>query len=472
MINKAKSLIKMPIFKALISLAIPIIMANLFQALYQLTDSFWVGRLGGTALASVSICGPIVFLAVSLGIGFAMAGSTFVAQYFGAKNDKMVSHAAAQTILMIVITSVILSFFGFLFAPQILTFMGAKPEFFSMALSFLRISFLSVVSNFCFFIFQSIMRGIGRPSIPVFIVLGTVLLNFLLDPLFIFGFRSIPPMGPAGAAFATLLTQTLAAIAGFAILFGGRHGIHLRFSDFKPDFKFIKKAFFIGLPSSVEQSSRNLAMVFITSLITSFGTTAVASYGAGANLIQIAMFIGIGLAVANGTLVGQNIGAQNIPQAIKVSQLSALLSFLSLSVIGLLSFIFSQNFISFFVPNDPSVIAGGSHFVKIVALGFGFTGLQMSFGNVFLAAGKSTTTMVLTMISQWVVQIPLAYILSHYTSLRITGLWIAFPATNLISSTIAFILYRSGSWQRSKIIESSKLSGQVSEESLVEEGVH
>lgn len=440
--------------------------------MYQLTDSFWVGRLGGSALAAVSICSPIIFFTISLGVGFAIAGSTFVAQYFGAKNSKMVSHAAAQTIIMITFTSIIFSLLGFIFAPQILTFMGAKPDFFDMSLSFLRISFIALIANFFFFVFQSVMRGIGRPKVPVFIVIITVLLNFFLDPMFIFGFKFIPAFGPAGAAFATLVTQTIAAAIGFIILFTGKQYIHLKIKDFKPDFKFIKKSFLIGFPSSIDQSARSLAMVLITSMVAGFGTNAVASFGAGANLNQIALFFGIGLAVANGTLVGQNIGAKNIPQAIRVSKISAVLSFSFLSFIGILAFIFSKSFISFFVPSDIDVINGGSQFVKIVSLAFGFIGLQMSFGNVFLAAGKSITSMSLTIISQWVILLPLAFFLSQHTSLGVNGLWAAFPITNFITAIIAFILYRQGSWQTSKIIEDDKITIQVSEESIVEEGIH
>ena len=472
MFYRAKLLIKEPIFKSIVKLAFPIILANLFQSMYQLTDSFWVGRLGGTALAAVSICSPIIFLTIALGVGFAVAGSTFVAQYFGAKNSKMVSHAATQTIFMISVVSLILGLLGFVFASQILKFMGAKPEFFDQSLAFLKISFIAVVANFFFFVFQSIMRGIGRPQIPVYIVIITVILNFFLDPLFIFGYKFVPAYGPAGAAFATLATQTIAAAIGFIILFNGKHYIHLKLKDFKPDFKFIKKAFLIGFPSSIDQSARSLVMVFITSFITGFGTTAVASYGAGSNLNQIAMFFGIGLAVANGTLVGQNIGAKNIKEAVKVSKISAVLSFCTLSFIGLLAFIFSKSFISFFVPSDLAVINEGSNFVKIVSLAFGFIGLQMSFGNVLIAAGKSTTSMAITIISQWGILLPLAYFLSQHTSLGLNGIWLSFPITNFFTALISFIIYRRGSWQKSRIIEEDLDISQVSEETIVEEGIH
>jgi len=442
----------MPVFKALLTLAFPIILSNLFQAMYHLTDSFWVGRLGGSALASVSICGPIIFLAFSIGLGFAVAGSTFAAQYFGAKNHEMVNHTTAQTILVISLISLLLSSTGFIFAPNLLQFMGATSDIFPMALSFLRISFISVIFNFSFFIFQSIMRGIGKVKIPLFIVIGTVLINFIIDPILIFGFGPIPPFGPSGAALATLITQSLAAIAGFIILFGSKWGLDLKFHHFRLDLKFIKKAFLIGLPASIEQSSRNLAMIVMISLIAGFGTTAIASYGAGTNLIQIAILVGLGLAAANGTLVGQNIGAKDMIQAVRVSKLSAVISFFILSFIGLIVFLFSRQFISFFIPSDSAVIDGGSHFIRIVALGFGFIGLHMSFGHVFLAAGKSSTSMTLTLLSQWLIQIPLAYFLSQHTSLGINGLWIALPVTNITIAFIAFLIYKKGSWQKVQII--------------------
>ncbi|MDD4027242.1 MAG: MATE family efflux transporter [Candidatus Shapirobacteria bacterium] len=472
MINKAKSIVKMPVFKALFTLAVPIIMANLFQAMYQLTDSFWVGRLGGAALAAVSICGPIIFLAVSIGIGFAIAGSTFVAQYFGAKNDKMVSHAAAQTILMISLISLIFSISGFILSPQILHFMGANAEIFNMALGFMRVSFIAIIANFSFFIFQSIMRGIGKPIIPVYIVVATVLLNFILDPLLIFGFGPIPASGPMGAALATLLTQTIAAITGFIILFGGRHGIHLKIKDFTPNFKFIKKAFLIGLPASIEQSSRSLAMVLITSLLAGFGTVAIASYGAGYNIIQVAMMAAIGLAVANGTLVGQNIGAKDLPQANRVAKLSSLIGFVILSFFGLIVFIFSRQLVSFFIPNDQIVINEASNFIRIIAFGFGFVSLHMTLANVFTAAGQTTTTMLLSICSQWIIQIPLAYFLSKYTSLGIKGIWFSFLINNIISSIIAFIIFSRGRWKKGRIIEDNKLTSQVSEEVIIEKGIH
>lgn len=468
MINRTKRIIKLPIFRQLIKLAFPIILANLFQSMYHLTDSFWVGRLGATALAAVSISAPIIFLTFTIGLGFAIAGSAFVAQYFGAKNHKMVSRAAAQTILMVIFTSLILSTVGYILAPNILTLMGANSQIFNTALSFIRISFLAVIFNFFFFIFQAIMRAIGRPKIPVFIVIGTVLLNFVLDPLLIFGWRTIPAFGVQGAVFATIFTQSIASIIGFSILLGGKHGIHIKIKDFIPDFKFIKKAFAIGLPSSIEHSSRNLTMVIMTSIVAGFGTIAIASYGAGSNIIQVILFVGIGLAVANATLVGQNIGAKKIDQAVKVSKISATISFGVLSFLALVAFIFAKSLISFFIPNNLEVINEGARFIRIVSIGFAFIGLQMTFGHVFVAAGQTKTTMLLTIISRWFFQIPLAFYLSQKTKLGLVGVWIAIPITNILAALAAFFLYKKGDWKKSNIIEDKKVKTEVEQEIIAD----
>src|SRR5262249_59437246 len=138
--------------------------------------------------------------------------------YFGARNQEMVDHVAAQTLLMIVLVSIVLGGLGFLAAPRLLRLMGVAPDVYPGALGFMRVSFAGLVFNFFFFMFQSIMRGIGEATLPVWIVLGTVILNFIFDPLFIFGNFGLPHMGVMGAAVATLATQALAALTGLIIL--------------------------------------------------------------------------------------------------------------------------------------------------------------------------------------------------------------------------------------------------------------
>jgi len=467
--NRNISLTEGPILRSLLTLALPIILANIFQAAYQLTDSFWVGRLGEKAVASVAISFPVVFLLTAMGIGFAVAGSTLTAQYFGAKKEKMVNHAAAQTLFMVAVVSVLLSGIGLLFAPQILRLMGTPASIQAIALGYMNITFIGLLPNFCFFMFQSIMRSIGKPTLPVYIVIGTVILNFALDPLFMFGWGFIPRMEVAGVALATLLTQTIAAIIGFGILFSGKRGIHLKIKDFIPDWKFIRRSFFLGLPASIEQSARSLGMVIMTSFIAGFGTLAVASYGAGSNIIQLIIILSIGLSAATAALAGQNIGAGNIERAGRIARLSATISFIGLSAAGVIIYFFAPALIAFFVPNDPAIIAGGAAFLRILAFSFGFIGIQMSVNAIMQASGNTLTSMIITLTSQWALQLPLAWLLSRQTALGINGLWYAFPITNVLISLIAWTIFKSGKWKKKRLTAEDKLTSEISENVQTEE---
>jgi putative MATE family efflux protein len=257
--DRQKLFLEGPIGKALVRLAIPIILGNLLQTGYQLTDAFWVGRLGAAAVAAVSVSFPLMFLVIALGSGLAMAGATLSAQYMGAGRQDMVNHVAAQTMMMVAITSAVLGAAGYLLAPSLLTLLGVASDVHAGALGFMRVSSIGVIFVFLYAMFQALMRGVGQTRIPLLIVLGTVALNFVLDPLLIFGWGWLPGQGVIGAALATLITQALAALLGIAVFLRGRHGIQLSWRGFRPDGPYLKRAFFLGFPGSVELSTRGSA---------------------------------------------------------------------------------------------------------------------------------------------------------------------------------------------------------------------
>ena len=161
-------LLEGPVLPSLLRLGIPIVIANVLQSAYQLTDAFWVGRLGGAAVAAVSVSFPVMFLSIALGMGFGIAGSTLVAQYVGAGNHRMVNHVAAQTLLMVAITSVVLGALGYVIAPGLLRWMGVGPEVYTGALQFMRVSFISLVTVSGFSMFQDVMRGVGQVTLPLY----------------------------------------------------------------------------------------------------------------------------------------------------------------------------------------------------------------------------------------------------------------------------------------------------------------
>lgn len=179
----------------------------------------------------------------------------------------------------------------------------------------------------------------------------------------------------------------------------------------------------------------------------------------------------LGISMAISALVGQNIGAGNITRASEIARLGAFISFIALTVIGVIVFIFAQQLVSFFIPNDTDVIALGTAYIHTIALTFGFIGIQMSLNGVFRASGNMVTAMVLALISQWVLQFPLAYFLSKHTSLEINGLWWAMPISSVIMAIVTILWYAKGDWKKTKLTEEDAVQETVTEEVLIEEGV-
>ncbi|MFH1589900.1 MAG: MATE family efflux transporter [archaeon] len=468
---KLNNLTEGSILKSLIALSIPIIFANVLQTAYQLTDTFWVGRLGTVAVAAVSISFPIIFLIVSLGGGLAMAGTILVAQYKGKEDKDAVNHITSQTLLMVVVISVILAAIGYILSPFFISLMGAEPNVFLSAVSYMKISFVGMIFMFTYMVFQSLMRGVGDVKTPVYIVLGTVLLNLILDPLFIFGYGFIPAFGVTGAAIATIGTQGLAAIIGIVLLLKGKHQIKLNLNDLKPDIHLIKKMFKIGFPASIEQSTRALGMTIMTFLVATFGTLTLAAYGIGSRILSFVIIPALGLSMATSTLVGQNIGAGKINRAEKITKLSAFIGFIILTIVGIIMFLFAKQISAAFIPGELEAIQSSALFIRIMALTFGFIGIQMSLNGAFRGSGNTMISMALSIVSLWVLQFPLAYVLSTHTHFAEVGIWMAFPIANTIAAIIAIVWFTKGTWKQKKITEEVKLTRETTKETIIEEGL-
>lgn len=445
--KKRNKLTEGNIFQSLVSLAVPIIFANILQTAYQLIDTFWLGRLGANAVAAVSVSFPMLFLILSLGAGLTLAGTVIVAQYKGAENQRMVNFSSSQTMSLIIAISILLAIIGYITARPMMKIIGAGPEILADSVEYFQISSLGFVFLFIFFSFQSLMRGIGNVMLPVYIVLLTVFLNLLLDPLFIYGYGPVPGFGVAGAAIASVATQGLSALIGFIILLRGRQGIKINFKDMYFDTTTIRKIFKMGFPASVEQSTRALGMTMMVILVTSFGSDIVAAYGIGARILSFIIVPALGLAIATTSLVGQNIGAIKIKRAEKVAKLSSKVAFFGLTTAGLIMFVFAETLVAFFIPDDPQVIHDGAMYIKIMAPSFGLLGVQQVLNGVFNGAGFTKASMLISILSLWIIRFPLAFILAYKTSLGYMGIWWAFPISNLIAAIVAFGYFRIGYWK-------------------------
>ncbi|MDE1146913.1 MAG: MATE family efflux transporter [Azospirillaceae bacterium] len=431
-----------PVGRALTRLALPIILANILQAGYQLTDAFWVGRLGAAAVAAVTISFPVTFLVIAAGAGLAMAGSVMVAQHAGAGRQDQVNHVAAQTMLMVALTSLAAGTVGYLLSPLLVRLLGVAPEVHDGALRFMRVSFIGIGFVFLYGLFQGLMRSVGHTRAPLIILGGTVALNFLLDPLFIFGFGPVPAQGVMGAALATVVTQGLATAAGLATCLRGRHGIHLSWRHFRPDLDHLRRAFRLGLPGSVEMSARSIGPLVLSFLVAKLGTVAIAAYGVGSNVLQMVVIPAMGLSMAVSTVAGQNRGAGNLARAHEAVMRASVYSLAGLTAAGLVAYAAAPAIATLFVPGDPVVIAEGARFIRIMCLSWGGIGLQLCALSAFRAAGRMAYAMGIALVGLLVIQLPLAYGLSATVHPATTGFWLSFPIANVLVGLGAFLWYR------------------------------
>jgi putative MATE family efflux protein len=456
----------------MVMLAVPIVLANVLLTVYQLTDTFWVGRLGPEAVAAVSLSFPILFLLISLGGGLAVAGGILVAQHYGARRQRSVDHVAAQTLVSVGAASLVLSAGGYVFAPAMVRLLGPEIEVEVFTIEYLRISFIGLIFQFLYIVFQTILRSVGDVKTPLLIVLFTVFLNFLLDPLFIMGWGPVPAMGVAGAAVATIVTQGLAAVIGIRLLFRGRVDVRLHVADLKPDLPLIGGMFRMGVPASLEQSTRAAGMAMMAVLVTGFGTSVLAAYGIGVRILSFVIIPALGFSMATSTMVGQAVGAGKLERAEEVAISGSRIAFGTLLVFGVVLYLFAYPLTVLFLPGAPAEAEIGAQFIRILALSFGFTGVQQVLAGAFRGAGDTLAAMMLAIVSLWVLRFPLAFLLSTRTALGYEGLWWAFPISEIIAAVTAWLWFRTGRWRKQTPLNpEQRMEQAVVHETIVEEGL-
>lgn len=443
-----------PILKGLIKLSLPIMLSQLMQTLYNLADTLWVGRVGPNAVAAISISFPLLFLLIAVAAGLTIAGTAIIAQYKGAGNNKEINRVLGQLVTFISGVAIIIAIIGILFSEKMITWMGAEPIIIREATGYIRIIFAGLPFMFGFFIFSSILRGIGDTITPAIMMFASVVLNIVLDPLLIFGIGPFPEMGVQGAAVATIFSRGVVTIYAAYLLIRGIRGLKLNFDNLIPDLKLIKMIVKIGFPSSVEQSMIALGQLVMTTLVTSFGTMTLAAYGIVNRVISVPIILAFGLAAATTTMVGQNIGAEKKERAEKTALISITTIFVSLSVVGIFLFI-SPTFIIGVFNKASDVLKYGSNYLRIIGLTVGFIGVMNVGNGVFKGAGKTVPPMIISSFSQWFFRVLLGYLFAFILGWEQSGIWWAIAIANIGGSLMCISWLKISNWS-TKIIKDKK----------------
>ena len=449
--------------RSLFFLSLPIVITNLLQVGYNLADTFWLGRYSTEALAAISLGFPLVFLFISLGLGLTVAGSVLVAQHTGAEQPAKAEYAASQTVVFTLLAGLLLGTLGFQFVAQLLGLFNAEPAVLSLATDYMEVITLGLPFLFGFTVFIALMRGAGDTVTPMLVMFGTVVLNVALDPLLIFGVGPLPELGVEGAAIATVFSRGSAMIVGLWLMFRGAHGIQIHLRQMVPDLAYSKKLLRIGVPASVENTGRAISVNAVLVIVTLFSTPVVAAFGVGIRVFSMIFMPAIAIDRGVEAMTGQNIGAGRQDRVVATNRFAAKTSFLLLSTLGVITFVFAPEIIRVF-DDSPAVVAEGATFLRWIAPTFGFVGILRAYSGGFRGAGKTLTAAAIAVLLFGFIRLPIAYVASQglvpidawfFAEPNPTGIWFAFAVSGFIAAVVAAGWFERGGWRGGDLTEES-----------------
>lgn len=443
----------------MIALAWPIVVTQLLQVAYNLTDTFWLGRLSTDAVAAVSLAFPLVFLFIAVAGGFNVAGSTLVAQYTGARSSGSASTVAGQTLAFITAIATAVGLLGFFLTDRLLGVLPASTatagQVVPLAAEYMSVFFLGLPFLFGFFVFSALLRGYGNTRAPMIVTAVSVLINVVLDPLFIFGLGPLPGYGMAGAAGASVLSRGIGTAIGLYVLLGTDAGPDVGLDDFRPRPAYIRKIVRIGVPSALEQSATALGFITLTAVVVTFRPEVLAAYGLGNRLVSLVFLPALGLGRATNTIVGQNLGAGNPERAERAVHLAAASAAGVMLVVAGFALVFAEPVVGVFVSTGTDAatetIRLGAEYVRVRAVEFGFIGVLQVVLGAYRGAGNTRTALAFSLVALWVGRIPVVYYLAVVQGFGPFGIWVGMAVGQIIGAIAAAAWFTRGTWKSSVV---------------------
>jgi len=439
--------------KAVIMLAIPMMLEMAMESVFALVDLYFVGHLDNSreAIQTVGLTESVLTIMYSIAIGMSMAATAVVARRVGEKNPEEAGHSGAQAILVASSVTLVLSMAGIYFAPDILRLMGASAETTAQGSTFTRIMMGSSMAIMLLFLINGIFRGAGNAAIAMKSLWIANICNIILCPVFINGFAFVPAFGLTGAAIATATGRSIGVLYQVYHLFGSKHQMKIRLSHFIPDFKVIRSLVGIATPGIFQFVIASCSWIFLAELVaTTGGDTGSAGYQTALRLMMFFMLPAWGLSNAASTLVGQNLGAQNVQRAEESVMKTVKYNVLFMLAVSIVFFMLGGWLVSFF-SNDPAVCAVARTALMIMSAGFVCYGVGMVMINAFNGAGDTWTPTWVNLFGFWTFQIPLAYLLARYMEWGPKGVFVAIPVAETAITIAAFILFKKGRWKKIKV---------------------
>lgn len=435
--------------KQILMFAVPMLIGNVFQQLYNVVDSIVVGKyIGSVALAAVGASFPILFTMSAMISGIAIGASVLVSQYFGAKNFHNVKITSDTLQIFLLISSVALSLIFFALSRPLFIMLGIPPEVLPDAIKYFDLVILTTtMPSFAMFGMAAILRGVGNSKTPVYFITASLIINMILDLVFVLVFG----WGIKGVAWATAIATVAAWLALWYHLNSKKENIirfNLNYKKWEFDWINFRLSLKIGLPSGVQQTLVGLGSLALLSIVSPFGVPVLAAYTAAGRVDMFVSMPAINLAAALSSFVGQNLGAgrlDRIKNGLKSTLIYSTIICLSLTLVVVL---FGNEIMGLFTdiksPHYAEIIKIGREYLVIVTSFYVVFSTMFVINGVTRGAGATFIPMLITSLSLWIIRVPLAYFLSHHFGP--TGIWWSIPIGWSVGLIGAFLYYRSGKW--------------------------
>jgi len=435
--------------KAVVLLAIPMILEMVLESVFALVDLYFVGHLpdASAAIQVVGLTESVLSIIYALAIGLSMATTAVVARRIGEKQPALAAKAGMQAINIAIMLNLVISALGVIFGKEILLLMGASEAAATAGEPFIQIMMGGSLIIVLLFLINGIFRGAGNAAIAMRSLWIANLSNIILCPIFINGLGPIPAYGLTGAAIATTIGRSLGVAYQIYNLSTGKGMLKAKLSDMLPDITQTIALIKIAAPAVLQFMIASCSWIFLAQMVaTTGGDHGSAGYQTALRLMMFFMLPAWGLSNAASTLVGQNLGANLVQRAEQSVKQTAIFSVVFMAVVMLTTFIFGRELISFFT-NDPLVQEIAVQATYIMSSGYIFYGIGMVLVNAFNGAGDTGTPTWINFFGFWLFQIPLAYSLAKVFQMGPTGVFIAVPVAETAICIAGYILFKKGKWK-------------------------
>jgi len=429
--------------------AIPMLIGNVFQQLYNVADSIVVGQLlpnGKEALAAVGASFPVLFTIASLIIGVSSGTTIIIAQYFGAKDFTKIKKAVDTMFIMLFFSSILAGGLGVYFSETIFRYIELPEELIPDAVLYFNINMIGIVTMFGFNGISGVLRGFGDSKTPLYFLILSTILNIILDLVFVLAFG----WGIAGVAWATVIAQGFSFVIGVWYLNRTHKLISISIFKLEFDWDIFAKSIKIGLPSGLQHMFVAMGMVALFRIVNSFGTNVIAAYSVAGRIDSFAIMPAMNFAMALTTFTGQNLGANKPHRVINGLKATLFMTAIISVSFSLAAILFGKQLMHMFTA-DPEVILIGAEYLVIVGVFYVVFSTMFSINAVFRGAGDTIVPMFITLFSLWAIRVPLSWYLSQHFGYH--GIWWGIPLAWVIGTIFSFFYLLSGKWKTKAIIK-------------------